>query len=296
VHVPDDSVELAKAEDPLATADSLTQLTGDLRTREWMARLKAELLLAKRQYASAVAAAVRALSIQPTDGGRLVAAEAGLMRGVELTKGGMKAEARAAYRAADSVIAPLVDARWPSIYFLFGEIKHALGEDAIARTKLEAIIREAPTDEVARTLNYVCNEYLKDYDCALRTQRGVYETGRLRSYGDSLNAVEAAVLFGDYETGSRWLEPLLSRPASECERAVALLYAYWIASVRANAVTQSDVASKFAAIIGAGNGNSRGCWAFEGAKGRLSGSNPAAIAPEARTELLAMIQTLEARQ
>jgi hypothetical protein len=217
------------------------------------------------------------------------------MRGKEASEGKAEAEARTYYRNAEAAVLPLVKSLRPSSYFYFREIKHALGEDAAARPLLEAAMRDAPADDEApRVLNHLCIEYLKDFACALRAQKLAYQSGGLRSYGDSLGAVETAVVFGDYDAGGTWLEALLSRPASACEKSVAFLYATWVAGAKGNDALRADAEGRFKESFDVHKSQGGvACWLFEGAKAKLSGSSPPPFGSAVRNTLLGMIRSLE---
>ena len=289
-----DTGNIRLAVEPLGVADSLARMGADTHTREWIARLRAQLYLNSRRYEDAYGSAMTALDLQATNAASLLATQAALMRGKEASNRHSDAEARMFNRRADAAVTPMVQAHLPSSYFFYREIKHALNQDTTARAVLEAIVRDTPADDEApRVLDHLCIEYLKDYACALRTQRAAYQTGRLRSYDDSLNAVETAVVFGDYETGSTWLEPLLSRPARACQKAVGFLYATWIAAARANEPARIDSEARFREALAAHLGQGgRDCWLFEGAKAKLTGPAPP-LSRGVRATLLDMIRSLE---
>jgi hypothetical protein len=287
--------DLPQAVAPLATADSIAQQTGDARTREWIARLRSQFQLNSRRYADAYASAQTSMDIRPNDEARLLLTQAALMRGKEATAKNAAADARTFYRNAESAVLPLVQAHRPSSYFYYREIKHALGEDAAARPLLEAAMRDVPTDDEApRVLNHLCVEYLKDFACALRAQRLAYQSGGLRSYGDSLGAVETAVVFGDMEAAGTWLESLLSRPASACEKSVAFLYATWVAAAKGNDALRAEAEGKFKESFGVHKSQGGvACWLFEGAKAKLNGPSPPPFGSSMRNSLLGMIRSLE---
>jgi tetratricopeptide (TPR) repeat protein len=287
-----DTMNLAAAGAALSKADSLARIVGDAPTREWVARLRAEFFLERGEFTRAYGEARRALAIRPGTEGRLMAVQMALTRGIDFADRQLDDSARAAYRDADTLMAPLVNARVRRSYFYLGEVKHVLGQDVMARSQLEAIVRQTPTDDDAsRALNMVCIEYLKDYECALRAQRVAYQTGLLHTFEDSLSAVETAVVFGDLATSRQWLAPLLPRPAAACEKAVAYLYASWIAAAAADDSGRVRANAGFRDALG--ERDCRGHWLFEGAKAKLRGSSPPPMPDNARTDLLQMIDAIE---
>jgi len=96
------------------------------------------------------------------------------------------------------------------------------------------------------------------------------------------------------EAAGTWLESLLSRPASACEKSVAFLYATWVAAAKGNDALRAEAEGKFKESFGVHKSQGGvACWLFEGAKAKLNGPSPPPFGSSVRNSLLGMIRSLE---
>lgn len=282
------NVSFDSARQALETAGRNAERAGDKSLREWILRLRAQYALMNRDSDQSFALAVQALSLVQSNSAKRIAASAALLSS---ERGLPDFPRNSKLAAADSLITPILSSADVQIYLAFVQAKHVLGQDTVARDTLTRILRDAPANSNARwALSVVCNEFLKDFPCAYRILREAYVGGRLSSYADTLNAVEAALVVDSVETARRWLAPALPRPAVPCERAVAFIFAYWIAASRQDEAGRRSAEHQWNdATTSAAKSGALGCWIFEGDKAALT-AQPRSLSPAATARLLEMMR------
>jgi tetratricopeptide (TPR) repeat protein len=285
------NVSFDSASRALQIAAQSSGRAGDASLKEWVLRLRAQYALMKGDPDQSYNLAMQALAITPSTSGNRVAASAALLStGRRL----FLFPYRKRLATADSLITPMVQSGGEQVYLMFIQTKHALGQDDVARDTLQRIVHDFPANSNARwALAVVCNEFLHDYGCGYVVRRDAYVAGRLTSYADTVDAVEAALLVDSLEVARRWLAPALIRPAAPCEKAVAAIFAYWLAA------RQHDDAGLDAALrtwndasASAKKTDRLNCWIFEGDKAFL-GSDTSRLSPAARQMLLDMMRQIQ---
>ena len=192
-------------------------------------------------------------------------------------------------------LARLVNSKVTFAYVYYREAQHALGRDAEARELLRAVVQRNPEDyEARRTLAALCVDYLADYGCGFEMNKPMADMGALAEITDALNAVEAAVLAGEFKTALRWNDPLWARTPTTCFRAVSAFYEFWAASATgqrgsAEAASRRWDAAMNEATPARGRAIASGCWLFGGARARLI----KASAPPNAATLRGMIDRME---
>ena len=285
------NVSFDSAFQALQIATQAADRAGDASLKEWILRLRAQYALMKGDTDQSYNLAMQALAITPSTSGKRIAASAAL-----LTTGRrlLLFPYRNRLATADSLITPMVRAGGEQLYLMFIQTKHALGQDNVARDTLLRIVHDLPAHSNARwALGVVCNEFLHDYGCGYTVRRDAYVAGRLTSYADTLDAVEAALLVDSLEVAMKWLGPALIRPAAPCEKAVAAIFSYWLAALQRNdAALDAAWRSWNDASASAKKADRVTCWIFEGDRAFLA-SDASKVPPSARQKLLEMMRQIQ---
>jgi len=265
---------------------------GDSALREWVLRLRAQFALMKGDADAAYTFAMQGASLHPSIYAKRLVASAALLTSDKRLK--LFPNQRRIV-VSDSLITPLLAEGDPQTYLIFIQLRHRLGQDLAARDTLQRMYKASPNNTLARwALGMVCSEFLKDRQCAFRTWNDAFLNGLVKTYGDTLNAVEAALGADSVETAAKWLGPALLRPTDVCRKVVAYIFAYWIASARKDEVTRSDAQKRWnQALATARAGPGPHCWIFEGGKALMTGREASALSPARRAELLAMMREVD---
>jgi tetratricopeptide (TPR) repeat protein len=278
---------------PLEIARLSAEQAGDSTLREWVLRLRSQYALLMGNPDDAFVFALRADSLLRSTASKRLAASAALL---DTDKRFLVLRNQKRLGIADSLITPLLANTDPQIYLMFIQVKHRLGQDTAARDTLQRIYRAFPTNTVARwALGMVCSEFIKDRQCAFRTWRDAWTAGRIRNYGDTLNAVEAALGADSVETAAKWLGPALVRPADVCRKTVAYLFAYWIAGARSDEPARISAQRQWDQSLATGTTRNaiKNCWIFEGGKEAMARRGPSPLPAARKAELLQMMRQID---
>jgi tetratricopeptide (TPR) repeat protein len=260
-----------------AGAFSATELRPEL--REWLLRTEALFRMGSKDYSIGYRTAREAHSVLPVPTSRLTMGIAAYLLARERHSIALQRDTAAVdlkealllYRESAEQLEPLVGAGHSIAYRYYRAANHHLDRDRASQAQLAAAVAARPNDRAARTaLTHVCLEYLKDFQCGYELAADWERRGLLANAVDSLGAVEAAVLAGNYEVAERWMEPLAVANFTPCNRAVTHALRVWIASARApEELPQAFEAWRVAVHDYRRSGPTR-CWIFDGALDRLS--------------------------
>lgn len=279
----------------LAQAALLPQDSLSARTREWLTRISALEHLGAGELGLGYAESERAREILASPGSEFVHAvgsylvariidQGGEVPGVDVPIEGTQS----LYRAAAEALLPLVRSRYHPAYHFFRAANHALHQDMSSRAEFLALTGDSVDDLTARwSLAMVCVDYVHDYACGYRQYRELGRLGRLQTPGDSLSAVEAAVLADQLPDGLHWLGSTAARQATDCYRSVAYFYAVWLASSNASHDRVAAAHRQWKAALQSHRASGAAkCWRFDAAEVRLR-SEPPPVATSLLTSMIA---------
>lgn len=291
---------------PNAVPDSVAHYLGQIASvpadaapawlNEWVVRLKSVYSLSRGNFRMAYTDALHAQQVRPTPNAAFVAGLAAYLlarRFEEESHNGVAAGAADSalvwYATATRHLRPAVDARMSLAFRYYRSASHHAGDDAGARTVLQQLVQQNPTDRELRTaILHVCNEYLKDFQCGYALTAEWDAKGMLTSDVDSLGAVETALLAGELAVAEGWIVPLLKRELSACRAAVAAIFHTWVLSASGRYQEMGASFDRWSASHSLLLPGRPPCWVFDGALAALEGPS----APPQAELLTQMIRAL----
>jgi tetratricopeptide (TPR) repeat protein len=273
--------------------------------REWLLRLHALYWERLADYAKATDFAERAVQLEPTNSGRFVLGEIAFLWA--------KQQDSVAHACSDTTLRapdtqqlyvrsaeqfrPLVEKRYGGAEWYLREVNHALGRDQETRQLLLSLLMDTPKDFAAlRTLQYVCNEYLRDLRCSWNVVRAL-DSLHLMAPDDTsamLDAAEIAVLVGDVEHANAWLGRVSRWPLPVQRQVIPTFYAVWMAIERRQVGTLPGLYDTWRAAIERFRRSGRVLsWGFDGAKYALANMSANRMSRLCADLLAQMIDALE---
>ena len=271
----------------LSRAEKFATGLDDKAHADWLTRLRSRYWFAMGARDSAFTLAAELNRRRPSNGAAFLAAEAALFQAIDLHRRAANVPADTALRqaairkfqAASALLEPLVVRQYTAAFQYDVQANHVLRLetgaerwDMTTRVQLEAVLKKDTVNvEALQQMSYVCVEYLKDFECGYHwvTERPL-ALGMATTLGDSLNAVEAAVLYQKYDIAERILTALTDREMNACHSAVRYLYRVWIAAAKGQRDRADAAYAQWrTAATSYRDSAESGCWLFDGAGVRI---------------------------
>ena len=134
------------------------------------------------------------------------------------------------YKKIAELALPLVQKRYrEESDWLLMQANHEIGADRDTKDVFDAILAQKPKDLSALTQRmFLCNEYLKDLDCALETAMMAQQASTQGNQSLALDIAEIYVLKGKHDEALQRIQAIVADPDLEPRlRAVASFYLTW---------------------------------------------------------------------
>jgi len=233
---------LDEADKFLTWAEALPQEGLTPGTLNWLARLRCIYFLDRKNYPAAYDQAKKAQDFDANSPSNSLSAQAAVYWADDLQKvDPQSSKAIELYRSAKEAAQQLITDRSAGADYYYIKANHALGLDQESRQTLADLLKDNPQDiEAGVNLMFVCSEYAFDFDCSYEAAKKLAPSFK-KSLVLEGDAAEAAVLKGDYQQASVWLDALLNRPDLDpSSKAIANFYKLWISFVLDRAGVKLD--------------------------------------------------------
>jgi tetratricopeptide (TPR) repeat protein len=286
----------------LTLAEELPTEKLEVNTLGWLARLRGIYFLDRKNYAAASEWADKAHTIDASSESDLLSAQVANSWAKSLRDVNPKDErATRLFTQARDLTRPLVGNRYEGADSAFHTANHGLGLDQDSEKLFKTIVDKKPKDFSAiLSLAFVCNEYLFDTACSYsQTKRLLSLDLSALSPSDraamKVNAAEAAVLQGEYQHASAWLDDALPDLSGDDYRAIVDFYKFWIALASSQAVARYDFDHLRQSLTAYAESQRKpdaqpSGWSFQGARHALAQS---ALSPQKQKLLSDVITVLE---
>jgi tetratricopeptide (TPR) repeat protein len=260
----------------LHKAEALPPETATMPIRVQSIRLRAAwFAIAKGDYTMAVQSTQKLIALQDSP-----QAQYDLARYTFQLASDSKSDTNASRRSYQRVIelaSPLVKQRFLDSDDLLLLANHELNADHDTRTLMDTIVAQNPTDVRASTTEmYVCTEYLKDFECSLKTAQVLEKIQSARADSSLvLEIAEVYVLNHKYEEAQQRIQTVMADPALEPGlHVVADFYLAWalLAESRVDEARKASVQWK-SELTGLRDHDLEVSWVFGGAETALAGES-----------------------